>query len=97
MNICAPAHAACDGSGVCQTIPSGSSFSCGAVAGYQLEDNGNGVTVKYTDGQMCQNSIPRQSSIRITCDQTVERGVIDGVVEEQVCVYTVLMRSRYAC
>jgi len=106
MNICGEVTTGstgnCKGASVCQESLDGNDNNAGMLSTQKWSTSndtepGKGIVVSYTDGTKCSNGDPRQTKISITCDPNVVNPLIDIVLEESHCSYSVHITSKYGC
>jgi len=105
FNICGQTTTAaddeCKGAAVCQQSAAGDYKMVGTLKSQTFFTNndttpGQGLLVKYSDGTKCSNGDPRQVTISLVCDTSVDP-LIDMVKEVSHCSYAVYIRTQYAC
>jgi len=105
INICGQTTTAgdkeCKGAAVCQMSAVGDYNNAGQLSSQAVfasndTEPGQGLIVKYSDGTRCNNGDPRQTTITLVCDPSVDP-LVDMVKEVSHCSYSVYIRSKYAC
>ena len=101
LNICGATAAACDqGTSVCQRATNYAYYSCGsletqAIYGLSTVAAGQGVTVKYSGGDMCSGGPERATTINILCSEDDPGYIYDS--SEGDCDYTIFINSKAGC
>jgi len=101
VNICAKTTTVDCGpsDNVCQ-ITSQTTFSCGKFDAFNMTEMSppdSGVIIHCGNGSSCGRYGSRSSTIKIFCTPGVIPGRIKKNVDVDLCFYTVLMESEYAC
>jgi len=108
MNICGETTTGntgeCKGASVCQESLSGDDNNAGKLSTQTFfapndtsYDPGKVIGINYTDGTKCSNGDARQTKIIISCDPNVQNPLIDLVLEESHCAYSVHITSLAGC
>jgi len=80
--------------GRCQSVGNGPAYITDGVKGPST-----GVQIKYINTQngRCPGGSYPQTVINANCDPAADTVLVGNVEEQTECVYTINMRSRYAC
>ena len=64
------------------------------------EDPGAGININYYGGEICDindKQIPRETTIVLKCDRTIQNYTQVKVTEPEPCHYQISFSSKYAC